>query len=119
MKAIRVRFRGPTNTRPASLWASDSDGNRVRVSCDTHNAHDAARALCAKLDWQGRLVGGGLGGSEQVFVFLPQAFERLERAALELVNAVTAGNVYKLTAREREAIGDVRASLEAIDKGGD
>ena len=63
MKAIETTYHGPTDTRGSRITATDGDGNRVSISyphelsgeaCHRH----AARKLCAKLNWKGKLVGG-------------------------------------------------------------
>lgn len=65
MKAIVTKYHGPTNTRGARITASDEDGNQVSISYpyelsgeDVHRK--AADALCDKMNWKGRLVGGSL-----------------------------------------------------------
>lgn len=67
MKAITTKYLGPTNTHGARIAATDGDGNRVVVSYDyamtRDTRHDeAARALCAKLGWTGRLMRGSVKG---------------------------------------------------------
>ena len=90
MKAIRVKFHGPGNNRPAYWVASDSDGNKAKVTtgekvaaeamarraspcdCGGHSVCGeelAAYKLCEKMGWSGRLHGGGLGPCEYVYVF--------------------------------------------------
>lgn len=74
MQAIQTKYLGPTNTRgdrhKAACWAGS-----VTVPMDwTLDAHDnhkrAAMALCAKLGWGGRMVGGTLLKSNtMVWVF--------------------------------------------------
>jgi hypothetical protein len=76
MKAIRTKYLGPTDHKPARISASDEDGNRIIISkdgrLDTEPAHrKAADALCAKMHWCGRLVCGSLGNG-YVFVFDPE-----------------------------------------------
>lgn len=75
MKAIQVKYLGPTNVRGSRLKASDGDGNSVTISYDDSLSRDeayrsAAVALCAKMHWAGAdtLIGGGFGDTE-VFVF--------------------------------------------------
>jgi len=63
MKAITTTLHGPTDTRGARITASDGDGNRITVPYDhglngSGNHRAACLALCAKLNWHGRLVGG-------------------------------------------------------------
>lgn len=78
MKAIRVRFKGPTNSRPAYWIASDYDGNKARVTVGERDAEPslelrgdelAAYKLCRKMGWNGRLHGGRLAPGEMAFVF--------------------------------------------------
>ena len=75
MKAIVTKFHGPTATKPSRITASDSDGNSVTVSYSVgklENLGDAyeraAYALCNKMGWSGRLIGGGLKNGN-VYVF--------------------------------------------------
>ena len=63
MKAILVRYCGPTDTRGAIMRSDDGDGNRFempyRGSRDSAwNHRTAARGLCRQMGWKGRLVGG-------------------------------------------------------------
>lgn len=75
MKAIVTKYRGPTDTRGSRIIASDDDGNRVIVPYP-HEAHDphleAARALCLKMGWRGKLVSGSTGKG-RVFVWLVES----------------------------------------------
>jgi hypothetical protein len=73
MKAIKTKYKGPTNTRGSRIIASDEDGNKVTISYpyelsgeDCHRK--AADALCAKMGWTGELIGGSLKNG-YVFVF--------------------------------------------------
>jgi hypothetical protein len=70
MKAIRTKYYGPTATKPAHIKASDGDGNYVRLNHrleflayaaqNSHPDHrEAAENLCKKMNWTGKLVGGG------------------------------------------------------------
>ena len=77
MKAIKTKYKGPTNTRGSRIIASDEDGNRVTISYpyelsgqDVH--HKAAAALCEKMGWGdgSDLIGGSLKNG-YVFVFDP------------------------------------------------
>jgi hypothetical protein len=63
MKAIRTKYHGPTNVKGSRIIADDGDGNRIILSRDCslsiedgHRA--AAEALCAKMQWSGKLQGG-------------------------------------------------------------
>lgn len=74
MKAIRTRYKGPTNFKGSRIIASDGDGNRITIpydsSLDSGEAHrKGAEALCAKMCWEGEMVSGSLG-PDYVFVFL-------------------------------------------------
>lgn len=74
MKAIRTAYRPATNTRGSRILATDGDGNRASIpyphELNSEEAHGkAARALCEKKGWTGRLVSGWLKGSEYVHVF--------------------------------------------------
>jgi hypothetical protein len=85
MKAIRVKFKGPGNRTPACWIASDSDGNKAKVTRGEKDTSDstslrsgirslsgeelAVHKLCEKMGWSGRLHGGGLGPCEYVYVF--------------------------------------------------
>jgi len=74
MKAITVRYLGPTNTRGARLKASDRDGSSITVSYDHGLNRDelydsAALALCAKMGWTGNLARGWLK-RDAVYVFI-------------------------------------------------
>lgn len=87
MKAIRVKFYGPTNRGPAKWIARDGDGNQAKV---TQGERDVAQAaietwaglpgqisgeelaaykLCRKMGWTGKLHGDALGPCEYVYVF--------------------------------------------------
>lgn len=73
MKAIITKYRGATNSRGSRIIASDGDRNRVTIPYPyelsgeaVHRA--AADALCKKMGWTGRLIGGSLG-NDYVFVF--------------------------------------------------
>ncbi len=74
MKAIRTRYKGPTNTRGSRIIASDEDGNRITIgyddALDSEDAHrKGADALCARMHWEGEMVSGSLKDG-YVFVFL-------------------------------------------------
>ena len=76
MKAILVRYIPQTEHKPARLKATDCDSNSVTISRDAFDSYaeaecGAARALCEKMKWGGRLVSGGLGKLGAVFVFDP------------------------------------------------
>lgn len=75
MKAIQTKYLGPTNCRGSRIKATDNDGNKVTIPYpyELHQGEDmhrkAARALCDKMGWKGRLVGGALKNG-YAFVFL-------------------------------------------------
>jgi hypothetical protein len=74
MKAIITTYHGPTSTKPTRIIAHDEDGNRAIVSRDTNDrvetSHEqAARALCAKMDWHGKLAVGWLSPDSRVFIW--------------------------------------------------
>lgn len=85
MKAIETRYVGPTNFRGSRIIASDMDGNKVIIpyphhlwGADPHRA--AAIALCKKMNWMGRLIGGATKkGYTFVFVELSEVFEVEEK----------------------------------------
>jgi hypothetical protein len=73
MKAIRTKYKGPTDTRGSRIIASDEDGHKVTISypyeLSSEDCHrKAADALCAKMGWTGELIGGSLKNG-YVFVF--------------------------------------------------
>jgi hypothetical protein len=74
MKAIRTKYKGPTNTRGSRIIASDEDGNRVTISYPYELSGEAvhrkaADALCTKMGWTGKLESGSLKNG-YVFVFV-------------------------------------------------
>jgi len=72
VKAIVVKYFGPSNTKGSRLRVSAEGVPSMTVSYD-HGAHnpklDAAQAFCAKHDWNGELVEGTLPDGDAVFVF--------------------------------------------------
>ena len=70
MKAILTKFYGPTDTKPARVKAYDMDGNCMWVTSADHNDPHfaAAHALCAKMNWEGDIIGGAIKGG-YAFVF--------------------------------------------------
>ena len=75
MKAIKTKYKGPTNTRGSRIIASDEDGNRVTISYPYELSgeavhHKAAVELCKKMGWEGELIGGSLKDG-YVFLFDP------------------------------------------------
>lgn len=75
MKAIQVKYYGPTEKRGSRLIATDSDNNRAvtRIDLSTDDILGgsayltAAEALRDKMGWKGELIGGWLKNS-MVFV---------------------------------------------------
>lgn len=81
MKAIRTRYKGPTDCRGSRIIATDDDGNRVTVpyrhELSGAAAHAvAARALVEKMGWGPcTMIAGGLHDG-YAFVFAESdAFE--------------------------------------------
>lgn len=77
MKAIKTTYHGPTNTKGTRIIASDGDGNQITISRDcareiVEDHRRAAEALCDKMGWKGKLIGGSLA-SCMVWVFLDPA----------------------------------------------
>jgi hypothetical protein len=75
MKAITIKYVGPTNTKGSRWIATAEGGHKVTVSYDyalnsEQNAMEAAKALCKKLDWKGTLAVGqdAKGNYQAVFV---------------------------------------------------
>lgn len=73
MKAIKTTYKGPTNCRGSRIIADDGDGNRVTIRYDCsmnsdQNHHKAATALCEKMNWSGKMIGGSLAGSSMAWV---------------------------------------------------
>ena len=80
MKAIKTKYKGPTNTRGSRIIASDEDGNKVTISYPYELSGEAvhrkaADALCAKMGWTGNLVSGSLKNG-YVFVFTGQGEQK-------------------------------------------
>ena len=75
MKAITVKYLGPTNTQGSRIKAYDLDGHSITISYDySLSGHNkvyvkAAYALCDKMGWKTTgLIGGGTKDG-MVFVF--------------------------------------------------
>jgi hypothetical protein len=73
MKAILTKYHGPTNTKGSRISARDSDNNKVFIPYPHELSGEAvfkkaALALCKKMNWQTKLIGGGLDNG-YVFVF--------------------------------------------------
>lgn len=63
MIAITTKYLGPTNVRGSRIKAT-GNRNSITISYDdslnSEHAHaKAARALCDKMKWDGKLLGGG------------------------------------------------------------
>lgn len=63
MKAIETRYLGPTDRRGSRIVATAEGGHRVVIGYDYSQGADgnhmrAAKALCAKLNWDTPLLGG-------------------------------------------------------------
>jgi hypothetical protein len=79
MKAIMTRYLSQTNTKPARIKATDCTHNSVTISRHDFESYDdaheaAALQLCRKMKWDRggiKLIGGGLGGDDQVWCFVP------------------------------------------------
>ena len=80
MKAIQTRVHSPGHNTPARITAFDCDGNRVSVTDGQAEARGlslyseagarfAARQLCRKMGWKGRLACGWTRAGH-VFVFV-------------------------------------------------
>jgi hypothetical protein len=88
MKAIKTKYKGPTDTRGSRIIASDEDGNRITIGYPYELSGEAvhrkaAEALCAKMGWGRDLVGGSLKNG-YVFVF---SAEPMMRNALTICKA--------------------------------
>ncbi len=103
MKAIVCKYHGPTNTRGSRISASAEGGNRISIPYphelsgeDVYRA--AAEALCKKMNWPGKLAGGGTEDSH-VFVFVDKntedfnaMMEALEYTRLSVKMLVASGD---------------------------
>jgi hypothetical protein len=64
MQTIETRYHSSTTCRPSKITATASgSGKRISVSprgesTDSEDHTEAARALCEKLGWCGKLIGG-------------------------------------------------------------
>lgn len=75
MKAIKVTYKGPTNTKGSRLIVTDGD-TRMTIPYDHSLNHNELYAYAAelfklKMGWTGRLIQGSLKDGE-VFVFAPE-----------------------------------------------
>lgn len=109
MKAITTKYHSPTGARGSRYSASDGDNNRVTIpanySLNSDQPHEkAAYALCAKLAWPGRLIGGGVkDGMVWVFADDDARWSACVKASNRLMDMVCA--MYHS--------GDVKARLTA------
>jgi hypothetical protein len=76
VKAITVKYIGPTDRRGSRLKAFDSDNNSVTIPYphgmkQSESHRKAAEMLRDKMGWQGEMISGGTKEGE-VFVFLPK-----------------------------------------------
>jgi len=84
MKAILTKYHGPTDFKGSRVSAYDCDGSRVTIGYRSEfgtepNHRAAAEALCAKMGWEGEMVGGFTkDGMAFVFTSMPK-FTRLTR----------------------------------------
>lgn len=71
MKAIVVKYIGPSSTKPSRLKATAEGGHSLTTSFD-HSDSDPYKALALqlaiKLDWRGTYHGGTLPTGERVYV---------------------------------------------------
>ena len=96
MKAIETVYKGPTSNRGGRYIARDLDGKRAVVSSgavtDDHGHAAAARALCLRLGWTGRLIGGATRAG-MAWVFDPglgRADEEIRITAADVIEAIQA-----------------------------
>jgi protein involved in temperature-dependent protein secretion len=79
MKAIITKWIPATDTKPTRISASDGDGNKIVIPCtygDTDPSDEAVKALCAKMEWHGKLAKGWTPlGNVYVFINEHDAFE--------------------------------------------
>ena len=73
MKAISTKYLPATNFRGSRIKAFTEGGNQITISypheLNAENGHLAAAvALKTKMNWSGKLIGGGTGNG-YVFVF--------------------------------------------------
>ena len=81
MQTIETKYVGPSNVKGSRIIATSASGKRAIVSYDSalssEDAHMVGvKALCAKLDWHGKLAGGHTkNGMVWVFVHGSFAYE--------------------------------------------
>lgn len=111
MKAIRTKYKGPTNTRGSRIIASDEDGNRTTISYPYELSGEAvhlkaAVALCDKMGWSkgwknANLVGGSVKNG-YIFVFANIA---------EMRNAL---EIAEVTIKRLDHKGSAQGTLDII-----
>ncbi len=74
MKAILTKYHGPTDTEHSWIGAFDMDRNRIAIPYPHELSGEecyrvAAQALCDKMHWTGRMVGGAIRDG-YAFVFV-------------------------------------------------
>lgn len=74
MKAIVVKYHGPTNTKGSRYSATAEGVARLYMSKDyslnsDECKHEAAKKLCTKMCWPTNLIEGTLPNGDSVFVF--------------------------------------------------
>lgn len=88
MKAIVVKYHGPTNTKGSRYSATVEGGARIMVSKDySLNPDDgrkqAALALCDKMGWGNILIKGYLPNGDSVFTLIGSDYVRELYAGLD------------------------------------
>lgn len=116
MKAITTKYYDATNHRGSRIVASDLDGHKVSMPYDSElsdeGAHEkVAQALCAKMNWIGRLIGGGVKDGH-VFVFEPVAAPAIRDSLGHLLQHVMGNRGDR--SRNPYSIPEVKAALQAM-----
>ena len=111
MKAIKTKYKGPTNTRGSRIIASDEDGNRITISYPYELSGEAvhrkaAEALCAKMNWPGELAGGSIKNG-YVFVFVER------KADLVTILGMAEATITRLD-RNGSALGTLDVLRQAV-----
>lgn len=75
MQTIRTKYHGPAGARGSRISATASGGKRCTVSYEhafsLEGNHDqAARALCDRMGWAGKLCSGELADGSRVYVWV-------------------------------------------------
>lgn len=77
MKAILVKYHGPSNTR-GSRFTAKAEGNPSLTKPydyalgDSENARAAALALVKRMNWNCGVVGGTLPSGDRCYVLIPR-----------------------------------------------